>query len=85
MSLPLSYLASPAALASKLSGGTWKRKPHLDLISRTLVELCFSNDGRAVWNIPPRHGKSELTSHYAPVWALEHFPKWRIVIASYGW
>lgn len=32
---------------------------------------------------PPRHGKSELTSHYLPAWFLGTFPDKRVMLASY--
>lgn len=33
--------------------------------------------------MPPRHGKSELTSHWFPVWYLDHFPDRNIILTSY--
>ena len=33
--------------------------------------------------MPPRHGKSMLTSIYAPAWAIASFPRMRIILASY--
>ena len=33
--------------------------------------------------MPPRHGKSELTSKYFPAWYLGNFPDRRIIISSY--
>lgn len=32
---------------------------------------------------PPRHGKSELCSHYFPSWYLGAFPDERVILASY--
>jgi predicted phage terminase large subunit-like protein len=32
---------------------------------------------------PPRHGKSELASHYFPAWYLGKFPQHRVLLASY--
>lgn len=32
---------------------------------------------------PPRHGKSELASHYFPAWYLGKFPNHRVLLASY--
>ena len=34
-------------------------------------------------SMPPRHGKSELLSHWAPVWYLANWPNKRIILASY--
>lgn len=33
--------------------------------------------------MPPRHGKSELVSHWTPVWFLDLFPTRRVILASY--
>lgn len=33
--------------------------------------------------MPPQHGKSELVSHWFPVWLLDMFPWIRIILASY--
>lgn len=34
--------------------------------------------------MPPRHGKSELISHWFIVWFLHHFPQKRIILCTYG-
>lgn len=34
--------------------------------------------------MPPRHGKSEMISHWFPVWWLGTFPDQRVIMASYG-
>lgn len=39
---------------------------------------------RLVISMPPRHGKSELASHWFPVWYLNQFPRNNIILASYG-
>jgi len=33
--------------------------------------------------MPPRSGKSELVSHWFPVWILEHWPESKVMLASY--
>lgn len=33
--------------------------------------------------MPPRHGKSELCSHYLPAWFLGTFPSRRVILSSY--
>lgn len=33
--------------------------------------------------MPPRHGKSELASHWFPVWYLSLFPENRVILCSY--
>jgi predicted phage terminase large subunit-like protein len=34
--------------------------------------------------MPPRHGKSELASHYFPAWYLGTFPDRKVILTSYG-
>lgn len=33
--------------------------------------------------MPPRHGKSELISRWFPLWVLETYPDWRVILSSY--
>ncbi len=47
-----------------------------------LAEI-FSHPLRLLISIPPRHGKSELISHWLPVWFLANWPKKHIILASY--
>jgi predicted phage terminase large subunit-like protein len=53
----LAWRATPAAMAQKLSGGTWKRARHLDLLSKWLAQAAFGERRRLVVSMPPRHGK----------------------------
>jgi predicted phage terminase large subunit-like protein len=50
-----------------------------------VVEAFFNGDApkRIIINAPPRHGKSEYVSHRLPVWALELFPTWPVLLTSY--
>ena len=70
----IAWRATPAAMAQKLSAGAWKRAPHLDLLSKWLAQAAFGERRRLVVSMPPRHGKSLLTSHWFPVWYLSLFP-----------
>ncbi len=38
---------------------------------------------RLLVSIPPRHGKSELISHWLPVWHESNWPEKRVILASY--
>jgi len=73
---------SPADLAESISGGDWKRYDHLDLISDKIADIR-NKPLRLIVSIPPGHGKSELISHYTPVWYLSEFPDKRIGLATY--
>lgn len=79
----LDPLLTPAGLAYELSGGTWKPYRHHLVLSESLVDLAMGRIPGLIVEMPPRHGKSELGSHWFPVWLLHWFPNWPIVLASY--
>ena len=73
---------SPADLADILSGGEWKRYRHLEYISDKIAETRY-RPIRLIVSVPPGHGKSELISHYTPVWYLTEFPDRKVGLATY--
>ena len=85
--------SSPAGLAWWNSGGkldepdadaVWLPAPHLMLLSRKLVDVATGRCPRLIVTMPPRHGKSELISKYAPAWFLGNFPHKKVMLASYA-
>lgn len=80
-------LATPATLALTLSGhrGTpkWVATPHLEMLSSWIADVAWGQRRRAIVEMPPRHGKSEVTSFWAPIWFLALFPHRRVILASY--
>lgn len=77
------WRATPELFALKLSRGRWKTKPHLQLLSEWLVDAAARRRKRIIITMPPRHGKSEMTSVWFPSWYLELFHDHRIMLASY--
>jgi len=77
------WLASPAAMAATLSRGKWNRAPHIDLLSGLLGDAAYGETPRVIVSEPPRHGKSELVSHWFPVWYLTLNPTKRVILCSY--
>lgn len=66
----------------------WAHPPHVAYLDNLLLQLANGDllDLGFVGLIieePPRHGKSELTSHYFPSWFLGTFPDKRVMLASY--
>ena len=53
------------------------------MISRRVSSLAES-PLRLIVSLPPRHGKSELLSHWTPVWFLANWPHKRVGLASYA-
>ena len=68
---------------ARWSGGQWVRTLHLDLISRKVSSLA-EKPLRLIVSLPPRHGKSELLSHWTPVWFLANWSHKRVGLASYA-
>lgn len=58
--------------------------PHLSYISERLVRL-HAREGkkRLLITAPPRHGKSEIATHWFPTYALAHDPTTKIIATSY--
>lgn len=71
-----------AAHLSKNEGELWMPYPHLVYLAERIGEKLV-HGGRYIINMPPRHGKSELLSHWLPTWFLEVNPELRVIITSY--
>ena len=63
--------------------GRWRRQPHLEYLSRRLADAAFGKILRLIVSMPPRHGKSELVSHWFPVWYLDRWPDRNVMLVSY--
>jgi predicted phage terminase large subunit-like protein len=72
----------PASLAHHLTRGRFHRVPHIDLISAELARAA-AEPIRLIVEVPVRHGKSTLISHWFPVWYLSLFPDRRVLFGSY--
>ncbi|PZR80339.1 MAG: hypothetical protein DLM65_08500 [Candidatus Aeolococcus gillhamiae] len=72
---------SPASLALAVDR-RYEVPPHLELLDSAIVE-AVATGGRLLVEMPPRHGKSELCSHYTPAWFVGTHPEKRVMLASY--
>lgn len=66
-----------------VSNYQWIPAEHLLILDDKLLEVAAGRIKRLLITLPPRHGKSEFTSQYFPVWFLGRFPYKRIILASY--
>lgn len=78
--LPLWIFAQEASRARKR---WYPYRWSVELAKRVQKALMRPN-ARVIVNAPPRHGKSELVSHWLPTWYLEHWPQKQIILTSYG-
>lgn len=74
---------TPCRVAEKLSKNKFIRYPHIRYISRTIAREVSKGNARIVISMPPRHGKSWLTSLWTPTWYLGLEPDKNIILASY--
>lgn len=80
------WRVAPAPFAAHLSRNDkvpWVPAPHLQLLSRKLVDMVAGRSKRLIVTMPPRHGKSEIVSKWTPAWFLENWPWKRVILASY--
>lgn len=62
----------------------WIPYAALKLIADIVQAAIHRGGGRIIINIPPRHGKSELISHWLPTWFLDWYPQRDVILTSYG-
>ncbi|WP_137147101.1 terminase large subunit domain-containing protein [Mycolicibacterium sp. CR10] len=74
---------SPADLARRLIRD-YAVTPAIRLLSDELVRAVETPDSRLIVTMPPRSGKSVLTSQVFPVWLLSRDPDAEIIVKSYG-
>lgn len=70
-------------MAQKLSRGRWQLYRHLNELSIILALAVAGKYPRLIINMPPQNGKSQLVSHWFPVWFLDHFPELNVLLTSY--
>jgi hypothetical protein len=79
--------SSPAGLAAVAGRGTWSLTPHLKLLNNHLLDFTTAVEAgqspRLRIAMPPRHGKSKITSETYPAWVSGRHPDWRCILTSY--
>ncbi len=73
----------PHKTAQVLSKFKWQPYDYLVYTANQIVTELARGEARIVVSMPPRHGKSELVSHYLPTWYLENRPHHRVILATY--
>lgn len=76
-------VASLTAFAC-LSWSGYKPSAHHRLIADALKKVAIGTCKRLMVFMPPRHGKSMLTSEYFPAWYLGRNPKHQVITATYA-
>lgn len=75
---------TPATLAFHLTRGLWYPAPHLLYAATEIARALLEGNAHIIFNMPARHGKSELTSVWTPTWWLDLFPIDHVILATYA-
>jgi len=78
----LDWTRTPSTVGAYLSRGAYTRPKHIEYLSERITEIA-EGSRFFVFTVPPQHGKSELVSHWTPVWFLKKFPWKKVGLASY--
>ena len=77
------YPHAYAERLSKFSDERWIAYDYLKIVSRRISQMVAEGGGKLIVEMPPRHGKSTLISHWTPVWFLDLFPTKKVMLATY--
>lgn len=85
IAITLAERGNPALLGRHLVGPSrFNLYRHTRLIAAKVAEAAMTPNGRLIIVMPPRYGKTLLTSILLPLWFLECFPDKRVILASYA-
>jgi predicted phage terminase large subunit-like protein len=73
-----------AAYAKHVSGDKWIEYEWQTFLADKLTDAALAGGARIIITAPPRHGKSEITSRWLPMWYLDLFPEKRVILTSYS-
>lgn len=73
---------TPAGVARIASQGKWRPAKHLLHLNRHLAYVAGGHLKRVILNMPPRHGKTEFTAKYFPLFELGSYPHKNIIYCS---
>lgn len=72
-------------MATVVTSGKYQRPPHVGFINGWIRKLVRRDipERVLVIRMPPRHGKSELISHWTTAWHMANWPQKNVLLASY--
>jgi len=63
---------------------TWFHETLATILQSSIEKVERGEDVRIILVVPPRHGKTELSTKKFPAWALGKHPEWPIIVTSYS-
>lgn len=72
-------------MATVVTRGKYQRPPHIAYANGWIRKLVLRQipERVLVLRFPPRHGKSELVSHWTPAWHKANWPEKNVLLSSY--
>lgn len=74
---------TPATLMSRIDP-SWIPAKWLQFLSFKIATAIARGSCGLLISAPPRHGKSMLSTIATPLWVLENFPSYNVVVSTYG-
>jgi len=62
----------------------WFHELIAETLERAIKQVEAKGKARIILSVPPRHGKSQLSSIYFPAWALGKYPHLQFILSTYG-
>lgn len=63
---------------------TFQVAKHHEIISKALRPIIKGESKRLLFSLPPRHGKTFMTTQHFPAWFLGHFPEKNVISTAYN-
>lgn len=73
----------PSNVAKIYTLNNYSTPYHIQVLEKSVLRTIFTDSGRLIVTMPPRHGKSEYISKFLPAWYLLNFPEKRVILTSY--
>lgn len=76
-------LYTPCELGKMIFKTKWQEPDHILLLDALLLKLALRKIHRLIVNLPPRYGKSMLTSILFPFWYIGNYPNQNLMLVTY--
>ena len=80
----LEFARHSVAAYARLLWPQFERPKHIEYLTKVLHAVERGEKDRVIVTMPPRHGKSNLCSHFFPAWYLGRNPDHYVITASYA-
>ncbi|ROL57852.1 hypothetical protein D9V84_03815 [Bacteroidetes/Chlorobi group bacterium Naka2016] len=74
---------TPLKIGKMMMKEKWQDARHIEILNDLLIKLAKRELFRLIINMPPRYGKSLLTSILFPFWYIGNFPNHNLMLVTY--